>query len=79
MIPHSRHTAVDTNTIHACKELTVLAESEEAGVLLCMAGEGKQIFIMGHPEYDRMTLHNEYIRDKEKGLPINVPKILLSG
>ncbi len=74
LIPHSRHTEVPAEEIHDCKELTILAESEEAGVLLCMAGEGSQIFIMGHPEYDRMTLHNEYVRDKKKGLPIDVPK-----
>lgn len=35
--------------------------------------DGSQIFVMGHPEYDRMTLHNEYVRDKEKGLPIDLP------
>lgn len=74
LIPHSRYTAVPAEEIHNCKELLVLAESEEAGVLLCMAGEGKQIFVMGHPEYDRMTLHNEYMRDKEKGLSTNIPK-----
>lgn len=73
MIPHSRHTAVNSEDIHNCNELTVLAESDEAGVLLSMTDEGKQIFLMGHPEYDRYTLHNEYIRDKEKGLPISVP------
>ncbi len=74
LIPHSRHTAIPADAIHGCRELLVLAESEEAGVLLCMAGEGKHIFVMGHPEYDRMTLHNEYVRDKEKGLPIDIPK-----
>ena len=74
LIPHSRHTTVDAEQIHGCRELTVLAESEQAGVLLCMTEGGKQIFVMGHPEYERYTLHNEYIRDKEKGLPIGVPK-----
>lgn len=74
LIPHSRHTAVSVEAIHSCKELIVLAESDEAGVLLCMTGEGRQIYVMGHPEYDRMTLHNEYVRDREKGLPIGVPK-----
>ena len=64
-IPHSRHTAVRNEEIHACKDLIVLAESEEAGVFLCMTKGGRQIYIMGHPEYDRYTLHNEYIRDKE--------------
>ena len=73
-IPHSRHTAVRSEEIHACSDLTVLAESEEAGVFLCMTEGGKQIFIMGHPEYDRYTLHTEYIRAKEKGLPIKIPK-----
>lgn len=73
MIPHSRHTAVRSQDIYDCRALTVLAESKEAGVLLSMSEEGKQIFLMGHPEYDRYTLHNEYIRDKEKGLPIQVP------
>lgn len=73
-IPHSRHTAVLSEDIHNCKELTVLAESQEAGVLLCMSEGGKEIYVMGHPEYDRYTLHNEYIRDKDKGLPIEIPK-----
>lgn len=73
MAPHSRHTEVPASVIHNCSNLTVLAESDLAGVFLCMASEGKQIFVMGHPEYDRMTLHNEYLRDKAKGLNIHVP------
>ena len=74
LIPHSRHTTVLAEDIHQCRKLTVLAESEEAGVLLCMSEGGKEIYVMGHPEYDRYTLHNEYMRDKDKGLPIAVPK-----
>ncbi len=73
LAPHSRHTAVLSEDIHNCPELTVLAESKEAGVFLAMTEEGRQIFIMGHPEYDRMTLHQEYMRDKNKGLPIKMP------
>lgn len=73
MAPHSRHTGVSSEEIHACKELLVLAESDVAGVYLCMTEGGRQIFVMGHPEYDRVTLHNEYMRDKEKGLDIAVP------
>lgn len=73
-IPHSRHTATPAEAIHSCPQLTVMAESERAGVLLCMTKEGRQIFVMGHPEYDRYTLHLEYIRDVEKGLPIHVPE-----
>lgn len=74
MAPHSRHTEVSSEDIHGCKELTVLAESEEAGVYLAMAGEGRQFFVMGHSEYDRMTLRDEYFRDANKGLEIEVPK-----
>ncbi len=38
-----------------------------------MEKEGKQIFVMGHPEYDRVTLDGEYKRDIEKGLDIELP------
>ena len=38
-----------------------------------MNESGSQIFVMGHPEYDRDTLDKEYKRDLEKGLPIDVP------
>lgn len=74
LAPHSRHTTVPTEWIKAEERLTVLAESDEAGVFLAMAEDGKQIYVMGHPEYDRVTLHNEYMRDKNKGLDISVPK-----
>ncbi|MEE0883617.1 MAG: homoserine O-succinyltransferase [Faecalimonas sp.] len=74
LAPHSRHTTVPAEDIRNIPNMTVLAESDEAGVFLCMTEDGKQIFVMGHPEYDRVTLHNEYMRDKGKGLDIEVPK-----
>ena len=74
LAPHSRHTDVPVEKIRGHKDLTVLAESEEAGVFLASAKEGRQIFVMGHPEYDRMTLDSEYKRDLSKGLPIDIPK-----
>ena len=73
LAPHSRHTESPREAIHACPELTVLAESEAAGVFLAIAEDGKKIFVNGHPEYDRYTLQNEYFRDLNKGLPIQVP------
>ena len=73
MAPHSRHTEVRKEDIEAHPELTILAESEEAGVFLVIAQDGHQIFVMGHPEYDRLTLDKEYKRDKSKGLPIQIP------
>ena len=74
LAPHSRHTEVPIEDIHNCKELTVLAESEEAGLFLAMADGGRKIFVMGHPEYDRVTLDGEYKRDVSKNLPIEIPE-----
>lgn len=74
MAPHSRNTENRTEDIRAIKELTILAESEEAGVFLAIADEGRKIFVMGHPEYDRMTLDKEYKRDLDKGIEISLPK-----
>ncbi|MBP3204328.1 MAG: homoserine O-succinyltransferase [Lachnospiraceae bacterium] len=73
LAPHSRHTETPASEIHACKELTVLAESETAGVFLAIAEGGRKIFVNGHPEYDRYTLRNEYERDLNKGLNIQIP------
>ena len=46
LAPHSRHTEVPIEEIHACQELTVLAESQEAGLFLAMAEDGRRIFVM---------------------------------
>lgn len=74
LAPHSRHTEVPMEDIRKCSALTVLAESDEAGLFLAMADGGRKIFVMGHPEYDRVTLDGEYKRDLSKGLPIEIPK-----
>ncbi len=72
-VPHSRHTEVRRADIEKCSELEVLAESEIAGVYLVASKDGRQIFAMGHSEYDLYTLANEYFRDKKKGLKIDPP------
>lgn len=74
LAPHSRHTDVPIEKIRADERLMILAESEKAGAFLTMADDGRQIFVMGHPEYDRITLDKEYKRDKDKGLPIKMPE-----
>ena len=74
LIPHSRYTEVPADIIHACPDLTVLAESELAGVLLAIAKGGRQVFIFGHAEYDRYTLRDEYIRDHERGIDTALPE-----
>ena len=74
LAPHSRHTETPAADIHHCNDVTVLAESEEAGVFLAYAENGRKIFVNGHPEYDRYTLDAEYKRDLGKGLPIHIPR-----
>jgi len=71
--PHSRYTAVLREDIEKHPELTIVAESDIAGVFLVMSEDGKRIFVIGHPEYDRSSLDNEYKRDINKGLDIDLP------
>ena len=54
--------------------LTIIAESEESGVSIVMAREGREFFITGHAEYSPLTLDTEYRRDLAKGLPIDMPR-----
>ena len=74
VVPHSRHTESRREDIEAVPELKILASSEEAGVFVCSTDKGRQIFVTGHSEYDADTLKNEYLRDKNLGLPIDIPK-----
>ncbi|WP_194611362.1 homoserine O-acetyltransferase MetA [Clostridium vitabionis] len=72
-MPHSRNTEVHEEDILKHPELTILAKSPEAGVGIVMRNDGRQIFVQGHPEYDRMTLANEYHRDLGKGMNPAIP------
>lgn len=73
-VPHSRYTTVRREDIEKVSGLKIIASSEEAGVYAVMSKEGRQIFVTGHSEYDPDTLKTEYLRDKNQGLPICVPK-----
>ena len=73
-VPHSRHTEVRKEDILKNPALKLLSESPEAGVYMVQAKKGREIYIMGHSEYAPNTLRDEYIRDKEKGLDIEIPK-----
>ena len=78
-VPHSRHTTVLREDIEAIPELKILASSPEAGVYAVKTDQGRQIFLMGHAEYDRDALRNEYIRDLTAGADIRVPKNYFPG
>lgn len=72
--PHSRHTGVRRDQVDACAALRVLAESDKAGLYLMSTESGRQIFVTGHPEYEKYTLDAEYRRDTARGLPIRLPE-----
>jgi len=73
-VPHSRHSEVRREDIEKCDKLKIMSESKDAGVYMVLAKNGRQLFITGHSEYSSNTLHEEYIRDLNKGLPIDMPK-----
>lgn len=72
--PHSRHTEVRREDIEKVRELEILSESDEAGVYIVSAMNGRQIFVTGHSEYDPLTLKAEYDRDKGKGMNPKPPR-----
>lgn len=72
-VPHSRHTDVKKEDIEKNPNLELLSYSDEAGVCLVASKDRKQIFLTGHPEYEATTLKDEYLRDKNKGLEIDMP------
>lgn len=73
-MPHSRYTEVRAEDIKKVNEIEILAESSEIGISIVASKNRRQLFFLGHGEYDRNTLHDEYIRDLEKGLDIKPPE-----
>lgn len=72
-VPQSRHTEVRREDIERVGELEILSESEESGIYLVTAKNGREIFVTGHSEYDPLTLKWEYDRDIAKGMEMNIP------
>lgn len=72
-VPHSRHTDIKREDVEKVPQLSILSESEEAGVYAVIDKTYRHLFITGHAEYDALTLKTEYDRDVAEGLPINIP------
>lgn len=73
-IPQSRHTAINDIQVYNTPQLDILSRSVENGINIIGTPDHRRFFVLGHFEYDRRTLEEEYLRDKKKGLPIAVPK-----
>ena len=73
LAPHSRHTETRIEDVESVESLKILSYSTEAGVYIAARDDFSQIFVTGHSEYDDLTLHLEYSRDRDRGLNIEVP------
>ena len=72
-VPHSRNTEVRRADIEQVSQLEILTSSPMSGVHIVANKNGRQYFITGHSEYDRDTIAQEYFRDRDKGIDIQIP------
>ncbi len=72
--PHSRHTDVRVDEVRSIDDINILSYSDEAGLYIATSRDGRKVFVFGHPEYEKLTLDAEYRRDRDKGLPIEMPR-----
>lgn len=72
-IPHSRHTTVTKEDIVLNPAIKILSESDKAGISIVSSRGGRELYLTGHSEYSPFTLHEEFVRDQEKGLATEVP------
>jgi homoserine O-succinyltransferase len=73
-IPVSRWTEVRRADIPPGSGMTVLMESDEAGLCLLDDPAHRSLHMFNHIEYDSNSLADEYFRDRSAGQPIAVPK-----
>jgi len=73
-IPVSRWTEVRREDIPAASGMTVLMESDEAGLCLIDDPRHRALHMFNHIEYDSSSLGDEYFRDRAANLPVAVPK-----
>ena len=74
LVPHSRWKGIEKDDIADFEELEALIESADVGPHLIVGRSGRELYLQGHPEYDRGDIAGEYFRDKEKGIVINPPQ-----
>lgn len=73
LIPHSRYTGIRREDVEKHDQLIVLASNEKAGVSIICSKNGREFYLLGHSEYDKYTLSNEYFRDISRGLNPKIP------
>jgi homoserine O-succinyltransferase len=72
-IPVSRWTEVRMVDLPADAGLEVLMESDETGLCLIEDRARRMLYMFNHIEYDTTSLAEEYWRDVERGIDIQIP------
>lgn len=72
--PHSRYTEIRKSDIDKVDDLILLSDSVKAGPYLALSKDRSQVFLTGHPEYDKYTLGEEFHRDQQRGLQTKLPE-----
>ncbi|MBV7316804.1 homoserine O-succinyltransferase [Shewanella sp. NIFS-20-20] len=72
-VPHSRYAQIPCDQLAQHQQLQVLASSERAGAYLIISENNRNLFVTGHPEYQKYTLRDEYQRDTQQGLNPEIP------
>ena len=78
-VPHSRYTTIERKDVEKVPGLRILASSENAGIYAVAGEKGRQIFLLGHAEYDADTLKKEYVRDVKAGINPHIPENYFPG
>ncbi|WP_434357179.1 homoserine O-succinyltransferase [Parasalinivibrio latis] len=73
LAPHSRFADFPPEFLEENTDLDLLVTSEEAGTYMAATKDKRHVFVTGHPEYDHLTLHHEYVRDTGEGMEPAVP------
>lgn len=72
-IPQSRYTYVSEKEVAKINDIEIIASRKDTGLAVGATKDYRFVFSFGHWEYDRETLHNEYLRDLIKEETINIP------
>ncbi len=73
-VPHSRYTSVNIDDVKAESNLKILSLSPDAGLYIIEDNDHRNFYVTGHPEYDRDTLKQEYLRDLTSEADAEIPK-----
>lgn len=73
-VPHARRRGIASKKLRKLRELQTLIEGADVGVHLVSGRGGRELYVQGHPEYDRNDIAEEYARDIARGERVAFPK-----